>query len=149
MKNSMSPEPNLWFFRSLSLKKAYIDPNLSLTASRSRSSPPGCVCIPLSIAWSLVILQPLTRKTTLRRSSLTVVRRWKRSECEWLTLSPKFIVKQHRWREKSYVFDVGGSCVICSVRLLRRFRGWRMRRIDLSFRLQRIHKFGSGGTPFP
>ena len=115
MKNSMSPEPNLWFFRSLSLKKAYIDPNLSLTASRSRSSPPGCVCIPLSIAWSLVILQPLTRKTTLRRSWLAVVRRWNRSECEWLRLSPKFNVKQHRWRGNSYVFHVGAVLFVAFV----------------------------------
>ena len=41
------------------------------TTSRSRKSTHSCVCIPLSCACILVILQPLSRKATWRRSCFT------------------------------------------------------------------------------
>ena len=53
--NETSPEPNLLCLcGSLSWKKAYIDPNLFETTSKSRKSTPCCVSIPLSCAvfWS-------------------------------------------------------------------------------------------------
>ena len=93
-------EPNLGILCSISWKKAYMDPKYCFNYQVDHEKVcPCCVCIPWSCACILVILQPLTRKTTLRGSCFTVVRGWFRSEWDWLTLSPKFNVKQHRWRE--------------------------------------------------
>ena len=47
-----------------------------------------------------------------------------------LALSPNFNVKQHRWRENSYDFQVGGVLFVAFG--LRRFSGWIMRPSDLS-----------------
>ena len=66
--------------------------------SRSRKSAPCYDCISSSCAYILVILQPLTRKLLIRyvgRASRSIRGRH-RSECEWLALSPKINVKQHR-----------------------------------------------------
>ena len=97
---------NLRMVSLISWIKAYIHPYLFCTTSTSLQSTPCCVWIPYSYSWILVILQHLTRITTLRHSCFTERRapleawRWKYKR---VTLSPKPNAKQRRWRENSYV----------------------------------------------
>ena len=91
---------------SLSWKKAYIDPDTFLTRTstrRSRKSTPCCLFHPaklcLSVFWPFCSPEPV--KLRCLACVLRPVRDWRRSECEWLALSPKFNVERHRWRENS------------------------------------------------
>ena len=53
-------------------RNAYIHPNLNvLPVNFAKERPPWCVSIPERYTWILVILQPWTRITTLRRSCFT------------------------------------------------------------------------------
>ena len=92
------------------VQKAYVQPNrfelqyLHITKRHALL----CVYIPKICAWILIILEPLTRTTAMRRSCCTyrgvLLRGCNRSVCQCLPLSPKFNVNWRRWRGNSYVF---------------------------------------------
>ena len=107
--------PNLLNLYSLSWKKAHIYPDLFLTTSTSLKSTPCCLCSH-SVKLRLYFghsAAPNPYNCLASLNNLRSDRGWHRSECEWLALSPNINVKQHhRWRENSYVFQVGGVLFI-------------------------------------
>ena len=110
-------------------------PQLFCTTRKSLKSTHCCVYIPWSFSWISVVVELLTRITTLRRSCLTERRALSEA---WicgniLSLSPEFNAKQHRWRENSYVFQVDQYMEWYFWRsFLRRFSSWRTHRTDLA-----------------
>ena len=62
------------------------------------------------VFWSFCSPQPVKLRCVAR--ALRSVRGWHRSECERLTLPLHCYSKEHRWRENSYVFQVGVFVVL-------------------------------------
>ena len=70
-EDGLPPERTLLCAFVWSLKKACIQTKRFWPTSRSVKSTPCCVCVPQSCCCTLVMLQPLTRIITLRRSCFT------------------------------------------------------------------------------
>ena len=68
---NIPPEPKLSALSIRYQKKAYMHSNIVCTNRTPLKSTPCSVWIPQGHSWILDILQPLTRITTLRRSSFT------------------------------------------------------------------------------
>ena len=106
---------NLW---GICLKKAYIYRTPFWTTDISLKSTPCWVFIPSSYPCISVNVQPLTRRTTLRRLCFTergapLEVCTARYASGWHWLPSKFDVKQHRWRENSHVSQVDQQMAEC------------------------------------
>ena len=70
-ENGISPEPNLCCCKLNILDWSLHSPQSYCTTCKLLKSTPCCICILWSYSSILVILQPLTRITTLRRACFT------------------------------------------------------------------------------
>ena len=110
--NGIPPEPKLKPIRlcSLSLEEILRSPRLVCTTSSSLQVRTPCCSNPVKLFLNFghsAAPNPYNYVAAFvlygTRSSVRGLNRWK---YEWLALSPKFSVNQHRWRENSYVFQV-------------------------------------------
>ena len=86
-----------------------------LTATRTRKCTICCVCIPWSCACIFVILHPLTRKTTLRRSSCVTVRWWLASVWGWHCCRQSSTLNKTSVARELVRFQVGGVLFVAFV----------------------------------
>ena len=164
-ENGIPPEPNLSIPRFMSEIKAYIHPNPFCTTCNLLKSTSCYVCISWGFFWFLVILQPLTRITTLRPSCFTE----RKAPVEaWIGGN---INGCHR--QSSMPNNIGGARTPTFCKLTNKWSdilaffsealsGWRMHRTDwppvqkrlgwitalLQDIMLAIHRFGLGDMPF-
>ena len=143
-ENGIPPEPNLSIPRFMSEIKAYIHPNPFCTTCNLLKSTSCYVCISWGFFWFLVILQPLTRITTLRCSCVKERRAPLKARIGGNVSGCHF----HR---RSVLNNIGGATTRTFFTLTTRcrsyifcvlfwgfFLGWRMHRTDLGPRAKRL-----------